>query len=67
MKVKIGHYEWVVKEYEVPKKFENYFLKDEDEWTDKEWDFYDEHDVPVEVLNANGVEIDDWDSVEVEE
>ena len=32
-----------VKELEIPKKFEFRFIKDEDEWTDEEWELNEEY------------------------
>ena len=41
-------YEYEVREtkrkiLEIPKKYEFRFIKDEDEWTDEEWDLNDEY------------------------
>ena len=41
-------YEYEVREtkrkiLEIPKKYEFRFVKDEDDWTDKEWDLNDEY------------------------
>ena len=38
MKVKIGYTKYVEEEFELPKKFQFRFTKDEDDYTDKEWD-----------------------------
>lgn len=38
MKVEISYIKRVTKVITVPKEWEFYFRKDEDDWTDEEWD-----------------------------
>lgn len=41
MKVEISYKVWKTEVITVPKEWEFWFTKEENEWTDKEWDFCD--------------------------
>ena len=60
MKVTISQKTWVTKTFEVPKKWEFYFTKDEGDWTNKEWDLFESN----EFL---GLKCDNFDDILVEE
>ena len=66
MKVEMSYTIRETKVFEVPKRVEFYFIKDEDDYTDKEWDYLEEHSIEDEILMHNNIYADNIDEAEFE-
>lgn len=66
MKVKVSYLVEVENWFDVPKDFEFFFTKDEDDWTDGEWDVT-ENGLVSQILKRNNIDFDSSGEIFVEE
>ena len=66
MKVKVSYLVEVENWFDVPKDFEFFFTKDEEEWTDEEWDIT-ENGIVSQILKRNNIDFDSSGEIFVEE
>ena len=57
MKVNVSYLVEVNNWFDVPKEFEFFFTKDEDDWTDDEWDVT-ENGIVSQILKRNNIDFD---------
>lgn len=66
MKVKISYLVEVDNWFDVPKEFEFYFTKDEEDWTDDEW-YVTEDGIVSQILMRNNIDFDSNSEIFVDE
>ena len=59
MKVKVSYLVEAENWFDVPKEFEFFFTKDEEDWTDDEWDIT-ENGIVSQILMRNNIDFEDW-------
>lgn len=58
MKVNVSYLVEVDNWFDVPKEFEFYFTKDEEDWTDDEWDVTENGSIVSQILKRNNIDFD---------
>ena len=58
MKVKVSYLVEVDNWFDVPKEFEFFFTKDEEDWTDDEWDVTEYGSIVSQILKRNNIDFD---------
>ena len=66
MKVKISYLVEVDNWFDVPKEFEFFFTKDEEDWTDDEW-YITEDSIVSQILMRNNIDFDSNSEIFVDE
>lgn len=67
MKVNVSYLVEVDNWFDVPKEFEFFFTKDEDDWTDDEWDVTEYGSIVSQILKRNNIDFDSSDGIFVNE
>ena len=67
MKVNVSYLVEVDNWFDVPKEFEFYFTKDEEDWTDDEWDVTENGSIVSQILKRNNIDFDSSDGIFVNE
>lgn len=57
MKVNVSYFVEVDNWFDVPKEFEFFFTKDEEDWTDDEW-YVTEDGIILQILKRNNIDFD---------
>ena len=58
MKVNVSYLVEVENWFDVPKEFEFFFTKDEEDWTDDEWDVTENSSIVSQILKRNNIDFD---------
>lgn len=58
MKVNVSYLVEVDNWFDVPKEFEFFFTKDEEDWTDDEWDITENGSIVSQILMRNNIDFD---------
>ena len=58
MKVNVSYLVEVDNWFDVPKEFEFFFTKDEEDWTDDEWDVTENGSIVSQILKRNNIDFD---------
>lgn len=66
MKVNVSYLVEVDNWFDVPKEFE-FFTKDEEDWTDDEWDVTENGSIVSQILKRNNIDFDSSDEIFVNE
>lgn len=66
MKVKLSYLVEVENWFDVPKEFEFFFTKNEEDWTDYEWDIT-EYGIVSQILERNNIDFDSSGEIFVDE
>ena len=66
MKVKVSYLVEVDNWFDVPKEFEFFFTKDEEDWTDDEW-YVTENGIVSQILMRNNIDFDSSGEIFVDE
>lgn len=56
MKVNVSYLVEVDNWFDVPKEFEFFFTKDEEDWTDDEWDVTENGSIVSQILKRNNID-----------
>ena len=67
MKVNVSYLVEVDNWFDVPKEFEFFFTKDEEDWTDDEWDVTENGSIVSQILKRNNIDFDSSDGIFVNE
>ena len=67
MKVNVSYLVEVDNWFDVPKEFEFFFTKDEEDWTDDEWDITENGSIVSQILKRNNIDFDSSDGIFVNE
>ena len=67
MKVNVSQLVEVDNWFDVPKEFEFFFTKDEEDWTDDEWDVTEYGSIVSQILKRNNIDFDSSDGIFVNE
>lgn len=67
MKVNVSYLVEVDNWFDVPKEFEFYFTKDEEDWTDDEWDVTENGSIVSQILKKNNIDFDSSSEIFVNE
>ena len=67
MKVNVSYLVEVDNWFDVPKEFEFFFTKDEEDWTDDEWDVTENGSIVSQILKRNNIDFDSSDEIFVNE
>ena len=66
MKVKVSYLVEVDNWFDVPKEFEFFFTKNEEDWTDNEW-YITEDGIVSQILERNNIDFDSSGEIFVDE
>ena len=67
MKVNVSYLVEVDNWFDVPKEFEFFFTKDEEDWTDDEWNVTENGSIVSQILKRNNIDFDSSDGIFVNE
>ena len=67
MKVNVSYLVEVDNWFDVPKEFEFFFTKDEEDWTDDEWDVTENGSIVSQILKRNNIDFDSSGGIFVNE
>ena len=67
MKVNVSYLVEIDNWFDVPKEFEFFFTKDEEDWTDDEWDVTEYGSIVSQILMRNNIDFDSSDGIVVNE
>ena len=67
MKLKVSYLVEVDNWFDVPKEFEFFFTKDEEDWTDDEWDVTENGSIVSQILKRNNIDFDSSGEIFVDE
>ena len=67
MKVNVSYLVEVDNWFDVPKEFEFFFTKDEEDWTDDEWDVTENGSIVSQILKRNNIDFDSSSEIFVNE
>ena len=67
MKVNVSYLVEIDNWFDVPKEFEFFFTKDEEDWTDDEWDVTEYGSIVSQILKRNNIDFDSSDGIFVNE
>ena len=67
MKVNVSYLVEVDNWFDVPKEFEFFFTKDEEDWTNDEWDVTENGSIVSQILKRNNIDFDSSDGIFVNE